>query len=80
MNGSHYVNLLGYDMTPKQHDIYIYVMEFEKRLGRTPTQTEIARKMGVSQQTISATLKRLVAMGAMWKSENGRGRIRAVKP
>ena len=58
-------------MTPRQRDVLLYVGKFFEERGYSPSQSEIARHLGVKQQSASDLVARLVRQGALRRVDSG---------
>jgi len=50
-------------MTPRQKEIYSLILSYEKKHGYVPNNIEIAKKLGVSNQSIQQIIAQLIKKG-----------------
>jgi predicted transcriptional regulator len=50
-------------MTPRQKQIFTLILSYEKKHGYVPNNIEIAKKLGVSNQSIQQIIAQLIKKG-----------------
>ena len=68
-------------LTPKQKDLYDYIVEFTAQKGYSPTQKEMAAKFGWSSLgTVQNYLVRLIREGVLATDWNAKRGFKAIQP